>query len=256
MFLVARLLLGMGIPFCISGASQLIAELAYPTEAAVLNGLFNESWVGALLCHEPGLCPFFSVARHDADFVQQYVGAIIAAGTTLGTFSIPNDWSWRTPSLVQIAPSVLQLIFIWFVPESPRWLLSKDRDEEAFQILVKYHAEGNRDDPFVNAEFVEIKTQVRREVENSKRRWVELLQTPGNRKRTFIAACVGLFSQWSGNGLVSYYLAKVLATVNITDKRTQNIINLALTVSFPSENKFSPLSHYPAPCCPFNTSHG
>jgi predicted MFS family arabinose efflux permease len=45
MFLAARLLLGMGIPFCISGASQLIAELAYPTEAAVLNGLFNESWV-------------------------------------------------------------------------------------------------------------------------------------------------------------------------------------------------------------------
>lgn len=176
MFLVARLLLGMGIPFCISGASQLIAELAYPTESAVLNGLFNESW---------------------------YAGAIIAAGTTLGTFSIPNDWSWRIPSLVQIAPSILQLIFIWFVPESPRWLLSKDRDQEAFEILVKYHAEGDRDDPFVNAEFVEIQTQVRREVENSKRKWIELFQTPGNRKRTFIAACVGLFSQWSGNGLVS-----------------------------------------------------
>lgn len=163
----------------------------------------------------------------------QYVGAIIAAGTTLGTFSIPNDWAWRIPSIVQIAPSLLQLIFIWFVPESPRWLLSKDRDEEAFDILVKYHAEGDRDDPFVNAEFVEIQTQVRREMENSQRKWVELLQTPGNRKRTFIAACVGLFSQWSGNGLVSYYLAKVLLTVNITDKRTQNIINLALTVRLP-----------------------
>lgn len=35
----------MGIPFCISGASQLIAELAYPREASILNGLFNESWV-------------------------------------------------------------------------------------------------------------------------------------------------------------------------------------------------------------------
>jgi len=45
MFLVARLLLGMGIPFCISGASQLIAELAYPSHIAILNGLFNESWV-------------------------------------------------------------------------------------------------------------------------------------------------------------------------------------------------------------------
>lgn len=177
MFLIARLLLGMGIPFCISGASQLIAELAYPREAAVLNGLFNESW---------------------------YVGAIVAAGVTLGTFSMETDWSWRVPSLVQAAPSLLQLTFIWFVPESPRWLLSRDRDAEAFDILVRYHGEGDRADPFVNAEFAEIRAQVRHEVENSRRRWVELFQTPGNRKRTLIAACVGLFSQWSGNGLVSY----------------------------------------------------
>lgn len=117
---------------------------------------------------------------------------------------MPNDWSWRIPSLLQITPSLLQLIFIWFVPESPRWLLSKDRDEEAFDILVEYHAEGDREDPFVNAEFAEIQARVRHEVENSRRRWVELVQTSGNRKRTFIAAVVGLFSQWSGNGLVSY----------------------------------------------------
>lgn len=116
---------------------------------------------------------------------------------------MPNDWSWRIPSLVQIAPSLLQVTFIWFIPESPRWLLSKDRDEEAFDILVKYHAEGNREDPFVLAEFAEIRDRVRLEMDNSNRRWVELLQTPGNRKRTFIAVCVGLFSQWSGNGLVS-----------------------------------------------------
>lgn len=50
MFLIARIFLGMGIPFCISGASQLIAELAYPTESAVLNGLFNESWVRVNSC--------------------------------------------------------------------------------------------------------------------------------------------------------------------------------------------------------------
>lgn len=94
MFLVARLLLGMGIPFCISGASQLIAELAHPNHTSVLNGLFNESW---------------------------YVGAIIAAGITLGTYSLPNNWAWRIPSLLQLAPSLLQLTFIWFIPESVSW---------------------------------------------------------------------------------------------------------------------------------------
>ncbi|KAK5168389.1 uncharacterized protein LTR77_006959 [Saxophila tyrrhenica] len=202
MFIVARLLLGMGIPFCISGASQLIAELTHPRHSAPINGLFNESW---------------------------YAGAIIAAGVTLGTFNMPNNWAWRIPSLLQIAPSLLQLTFIWFIPESPRWLVSRDRHEEAFEILVKYHAEGDRDSALVRAEFAEIQETVKFEIENSKRRWVELVMTPGNRKRTLIAVCVGTFSQWSGNGLVSYFLAKVLATVGITDQGTQNKINLSLT---------------------------
>ncbi|KAF4968107.1 hypothetical protein FSARC_4468 [Fusarium sarcochroum] len=202
MFLASRLVLGTGIPFAVSGASQLLAELTYPRERSVITGLFNTSW---------------------------FVGSIMAAGVTLGTHTMPNDWGWRIPSILQAAPSVLQLIFIWWVPESPRWLLSKDRSEEAFEILVKYHAEGDRNSAFVHAEFEDISTQLKAELENSRLRWIELLQTPGNRKRSLIAMCVGVFTQWSGNGLLSYYLAKVLATVGVTDKKTQNIINLSLS---------------------------
>jgi hypothetical protein len=139
-----------------------------------------------------------------------------------------SDWSWRLPSLFQIVPSSLQIAFIWFIPESPRWLVSKDRDEEAFEILVKYHAEGNREDSFVLAEFAQIRETITLENEASKHRWVELLQTRANLHRIIIASCVGLFSQWSGNGLVSYYLAKVLTTIGITETRKQNQINLGL----------------------------
>lgn len=121
----------------------------------------------------------------------QYAGAILAAATTLGTYNIPSNWAWRIPSLLQLAPSILQLLFIWFIPESPRWLMSKDRDEEAFEILVKYHAEGRHDDAFVSAEFSEIKNRMRHEKENAKHKWSELVRTSGNRKRTFIAICVG-----------------------------------------------------------------
>jgi MFS family permease len=88
MFIVSRIILGVGIVYAISGASQLLAELAYPKERSVIVGLFNESW---------------------------YVGAILAAGITLGTYSWDSSWAWRLPSLFQLLPSCLQLIFVWYV---------------------------------------------------------------------------------------------------------------------------------------------
>jgi hypothetical protein len=108
-------------------------------------------------------------------------------------------------------------------------LVSKDRHEEALEILIKYHAEGDRSSAFVAAEYHQIRETIRMEIEGTKTPWKELVTSGVNRRRVFIAACVGLFSQWSGNGLVSYYLSKVLATVGITEKRTQNEINLGLS---------------------------
>jgi len=81
----------------------------------------------------------------------------------------------------------------------------------------------------VAAEFRQIRETIRMELESTKTPWKEIVGTNVNRRRVFIAACVGLFSQWSGNGLVSYYLSKVLATVGITARRTQNEINLGLS---------------------------
>ena len=69
---------------------------------------------------------------------------MIAAWVTLGTLTIQSNWSWRLPSLLQVLPSFLQLGLIWFLPESPRFLISKERDSEAFDIMVKYHANGDR----------------------------------------------------------------------------------------------------------------
>lgn len=85
MYIVARMILGFGIPTCIVSGSSLIGELAYPKERPVLTSLFN---------------------------VAYFVGQITAAAICFGTNNIPNDWSWRIPSLLQICPSVLQIAFV------------------------------------------------------------------------------------------------------------------------------------------------
>lgn len=59
---------------------------------------------------------------------------------------------------------------------------------------------------------------------NSDVGWKALYSTPGNRKRMIIAIAIGWFSQWSGNGLVSYYLNKVFDTIGITSTSKQLLI--------------------------------
>lgn len=62
---------------------------------------------------------------------------------TFGTFFIKNSWAWRIPSAIQGLPALLQLFLIWFVPESPRWLISKGREAEARRMLGYWHGNGD-----------------------------------------------------------------------------------------------------------------
>jgi MFS family permease len=154
----------------------LIGELSYPKERPAMTSLFNVSY---------------------------FPGSIIAAGICFATNNIDNNWGWRLPSILQLVPSAIQIITIFFVPESPRWLVAHDRHEEAHEILIKYHAEGNRDSAFVAAEMAQIRSTIALELEATKQSWWSMAKGAGMRKRMLITAMLGLFTQWSGNTLIS-----------------------------------------------------
>lgn len=61
-------------------------------------------------------------------------------------------------------------------------------------------------------------------------KWISLIDTPGNRRRTLIGICVGSFAQWNGVAVVSYYLTLVLDTVGVKDPNTQTLINGLLQI--------------------------
>ncbi|KAL2114055.1 hypothetical protein VUR80DRAFT_1058 [Thermomyces stellatus] len=200
MYIIARMLLGVGILFAIISGSAMLGELGHPKERPILTSLFNSSY---------------------------FIGQILASAIALGTTSISNDWAWRLPSLLQICPSLVQITVVFLLPESPRYLIAHDRDEEAAAILVKYHAEGDRDSLLVKAEIAQIRETIKTEMEVSKQSWLELVKTAGMRRRVIVSAFIGLFTQLSGNTLLSYYSNILFEMMGYTSEYAKTRINLA-----------------------------
>ncbi|PAV15208.1 hexose transporter [Pyrrhoderma noxium] len=203
MFIGARFLIGFGLTFAANSAPMLVSEISYPPYRASLTSMYNSLW---------------------------YAGSIVAAWTTFGSFKIPSSWAWRLPSLLQGLPSAIQVLLVCFAPESPRWLVAKGRDAQALKTLAYYHADGNENDPLVQYEFEEIKAAIgveRSVVSNVG--WSAFLKR-GNLKRLRIIVAIAFFSQWSGNGLVSFYLNKVFDAIGITDPTIQLLINGILQI--------------------------
>ena len=131
---------------------------------------------------------------------------------------------------MQALPSIIQITVLWLVPESPRWLLSKNKPKAALKVLATYHANGDEQGPLVQFQYTEVKETIALEQSVATRGWGELIATKGNRHRLFLLMTAGLSSQWSGNGLVSYYFNIILNTIGITDADSQFKINGALSI--------------------------
>ncbi|KAB8200199.1 general substrate transporter [Aspergillus parasiticus] len=203
-FVTARALLGFSTSFLSQPSPILVAELSYPPHRGKVTALYNT---------------FF------------YLGAIFASWCTYGTFRLESSWSWRIPSILQGAIPVLQLLGVFFLPESPRYLVSKGKLDKARAVFAEYHTGGDLDSPLVDFEMKEIQESLAAETAAlSETSWLDLIRTPANRHRTLIAVIVGWFSQWNGVGVVSYYLTLVLDTIGITETKDQTLINGLLQI--------------------------
>lgn len=201
-FILGRLFVGVASAWFGNSIPLLINELSYPTHRGIMNAMYNCGW---------------------------YIGGTLAAWITFGTRDYDNSWAWRIPSLCQaICPFVALPAFL-LVPESPRWLLNNGRKEEAHQILAQWHAAGDLEAPLIRYQVTEIENTLRFEKEcHASASYLDMFKTKGNRHRLFISVTLGIFAQWAGNGVVSYYLALVLDTVGVTSTTNQLIISACL----------------------------
>lgn len=91
---------------------------------------------------------------------------------------------------LQMVPAIGLAACIYLFPETPRWLIDHDRDEEGLQSLAKLHAKGNVNDPYVQAEYEIIKAQIAEEHREAAKSYKELFSNKGNTRRIILAcAC-------------------------------------------------------------------
>ncbi|KAK2594365.1 hypothetical protein QQS21_007925 [Conoideocrella luteorostrata] len=204
MFVVARIILGFG-----NGISNVAAPV-------YLSETFPSRW----RAWGVGLLNNF-----------YYVGALIAAGVTLGTGKWESTWAWRCPSLIQGVFSLVCIAILPYVPESPRWLIRQDRYEDARLVVAQTNANGNLTDPVVMAVYKEIVDSL--EWEKKEGRTMspkEIFKNPVSRKRVLIGGSAGPFSCIAGNIIASYYLGNELDTAGVTSSDDQLKANVVLNV--------------------------
>jgi sugar porter (SP) family MFS transporter len=193
MFCAGRFVLGYGNSMAQLASPMLLTEIIHPQHRARFTTVYNCLWnLGNLICTLIG-------------YGLQYVN---------------GNWSWRALILFQIVFAVTQLIFIWEIPESPRWLISKDRHDEALKTLAKWHANGNEDNLTVQFEYREIRETLRIEKEiNATTRYSDFFKTKGNRWRLAIIISIGIISQYSGNAVISNYANLIYEKAGVTGQQ-------------------------------------
>ena len=104
---------------------------------------------------------------------------------------------WRGMLGMEILPALLFFIIIFFIPESPRWLILKGREEKATNILERIYT-SSKDALFQLAETKSVLSS------ESKSEWKLLLQ-PSIRKAVIIGVCIAMLGQFMGVNAVLYY---------------------------------------------------
>jgi len=122
-------------------------------------------------------------------------------------------------------PCIIVLVFVLFLPESPRWLVSRGRVSEAQDILAKYHGEGDPNHPIVRIEMEEMEVAI--ETAGSDKRWYDyrqLFNTRAARHRMFLVLCIGFFGQLNLPP-TSYYMPLMAKNAGVVSTKQQLLLN-------------------------------
>lgn len=141
------------------------------------------------------------------EFTGNIFGYAASIWIDYGCSFISGNGSWRLPLAVQ---SIIGLILAFgsiLIPESPRWLLDNDRDDEGMRVLADLHGGGDPRDPRARLEYREIKENVHFTRSQGDRSYSTMMRVYWY--RTMIACSSQMFAQLNGINVISYYAPMV-----------------------------------------------
>ena len=112
-----------------------------------------------------------------------------------------NPACWRMMFFMGVFPATILLTGMFFLPETPRWLMQKGREKESRDVLERIESA----DVF-EQELNQIKVEIEKSRDTAS--WRELLQ-PWMRTPLFIAITIMFFQQFVGINTVIYYSPKI-----------------------------------------------
>lgn len=205
MFVIFRIIGGIGVGIASMVVPMYIAEIAPPKRRGALVGNYQLAIViGIVVVY---FVNYFIALQGDANW------------------NLNIGWRWMFGS--EIIPSILFLIFIFLIPESPRWLFQKGKKEEAIGVLEKI----NTPDEVLQVQ-EEIENSMHQEDENQ---WKHLAN-PLFKKALFVGIGLSVLQQLTGINAILYYAPEIFKSlgsstdISLLETSILGVVNLIFTL--------------------------
>ncbi|KAK5640514.1 hypothetical protein RI129_011325 [Pyrocoelia pectoralis] len=163
--IVARFLAGMGDGFSFSALPIYLGEISNPRIRGSIGSSIPVAWIFGILL---------------ANVLGSYLSVTLAA------------------LISSVLPAVCLITFIW-MPESPYYLLMKDRDDEARRSMEIFHGKVN-----IENEIERMSKEVK-EHNASNGRWLDLFTVASNRRALTVMLGTRGFQQLTGTTAITFY---------------------------------------------------
>lgn len=212
---VYRIIGGFGIGVVSIVSPIYISEVAVPEKRGTLVSLYQLAiTIGFLLAY---LVNYLILNGASLD----------ATDPSLGSRMMNNEY-WRGMLGSETFPDLLFLLVIFFIPESPRWLIVKGRTDEAGRILQRIY--GSPED--ASAKLEATRASIAGEVKSE---WKTLLE-PGIFKAVLIGSAIAILGQFMGVNAVLYYGPKIFMDAGLSGEGSLlstvlvGVVNMLTTV--------------------------